>query len=87
MKIRHSLVLATVMALAMLAAAQADPAKPMRIRLSFGAADKLKIHDVTPTYPKEARESSSTGRSAACHNRCQWQGHQPEATARRSNID
>ena len=31
-------------------------AKPMRIRLSFGAADKLKIHDVTPTYPKEARE-------------------------------
>jgi len=48
--------------LAALAAAQTEPAKqPLRLRVSSGVAEGLKRHDVTPRYPREAREKGIQG--------------------------
>ena len=38
-----------------------EPPKPTRLRVSSGVAEKLKTHDVTPTYPVEAREQRIQG--------------------------
>ena len=44
------------------AQAQTEPAtKPMRLRVSSGVAEGLKTHDVTPKYPREAREKGIQG--------------------------
>ena len=46
----------------MMAAAQADQAaKASRLRVSSGWAEDHKIHDVAPTYPKEARKKQIQG--------------------------
>lgn len=45
-----------------LALAQTDPTvKTTRLRVSSGVAESLKIHDVQPRYPKEAREKGIQG--------------------------
>jgi TonB family protein len=38
-----------------------QPPKPMRLRVSTGVAEGLKIHDVTPRYPAEARQQRIQG--------------------------
>jgi TonB family protein len=38
-----------------------QPPKPMRLRVSAGVAEGLKIHDVTPRYPVEARQQRIQG--------------------------
>lgn len=45
-----------------LAQTQTDqPAKPLRVRISQGLANKNKIHNVQPKYPIEARENGIEG--------------------------
>ncbi len=68
MTIRRFLGLAMLVALAGLAAAQTvppaqtdQPAKPTRLRISTGAAKGLKIHDVQPKYPQDARARGIEG--------------------------
>ncbi len=68
MTIRRFLGLAMLVALAGLAVAQTvppaqtdPPAKPMKVRVSRRLAEGLKIHDVPPKYPKEARERGIEG--------------------------
>jgi periplasmic protein TonB len=51
-----------LMALLTCAGAQTESAKkPVLIRVSSGVADKLKIHDEQPHYPREAREKGIQG--------------------------
>ena len=48
--------------LAVLAAAQTEPAKhPAKIKISSGVAQGLKTHTVNPTYPREARAKGIQG--------------------------
>src|ERR1041385_1036797 len=49
-----------LVALATFAVAQDKPA-PKHLRVSSGIADSLKIHDVTPHYPREAKEKGIQG--------------------------
>ena len=62
MTIRRFLGLALLVVLVGIGVAQTDqPAKPMKVRVSAGVAEGLKIHDVSPKYPKEARERGIDG--------------------------
>jgi protein TonB len=62
MRIRQFLIVVGLLGLLALAHAQTDPpAKPQRLRVSSGVAEGLKTHDVTPRYPKEAREKGIQG--------------------------
>ena len=62
MTIRQFLVLAGFLGLVASTQAQTDPAaKPKNLRVSSGVAEGLKTHDVTPKYPKEAREKGIQG--------------------------
>ena len=50
--------------LGLLVSAQAQTytvAKPKKLRVSSGVAEGLKTHDVTPKYPREAREKGIQG--------------------------
>jgi TonB family protein len=38
-----------------------QPPKPMRLRVSTGVAEGLKTHNVTPSYPVEARQQRIEG--------------------------
>jgi len=50
------------MLLATVTIAQTDlTAKPKRLRVSSGVADRLKIHDVQPHYPREAQKQGIQG--------------------------
>jgi protein TonB len=56
------LAVVALLALAALALAQPDPApKPTLLRVSSGVAERLKIHDEQPQYPREAREKGIQG--------------------------
>jgi protein TonB len=60
-KIRLLLALACL-GMAVLAAAQTEPAKqPVRLRVSSGVAEGLRTHSVNPKYPREAREKGIQG--------------------------
>lgn len=62
MTFRQFLVLVGFLGLLASAQAQTDPAaKPKKLRVSSGVAAGLKTHDVTPKYPKEAREKGIQG--------------------------
>src|ERR1700681_2425953 len=62
MRIRQFLTMVGFLGLLALAHAQTDPAaKPRRLRVSSGVAEKLKIHDVQPKYPREAQEKGIQG--------------------------
>jgi periplasmic protein TonB len=62
MAIRHFLVLAGLAGLFVSAQAQTEPTvKPVRLRVSSGVAEGLKIHHVDPEYPKEARDKGIQG--------------------------
>jgi len=62
MKIKQFLALAGFLSLLVCAQAQTDPAaKPKKLRVSSGVAEGLKTHDVTPKYPREAREQGIQG--------------------------
>ena len=61
MRIRQGWVWAALAAVSVTASAQTDAAKPLHIRVSSGVADGLKIHDVAPKYPKEAKEKHIQG--------------------------
>ena len=59
---RQFLVLVGLLGLLVSARAQTDTtAKPKKLRISSGVAAGLKTHDVTPKYPKEAREKGIQG--------------------------
>jgi len=47
--------------LAVFAAAQTEPATPKRLRISSRVAEGLKIYNVDPTYPREARDKGIQG--------------------------
>jgi periplasmic protein TonB len=61
MKTLRVFAFAALLGLGILAAAQTDPSKPMRLRISSGLAEKMKIHDVQPGYPMTAREHGIEG--------------------------
>jgi protein TonB len=62
MTIRQFPAFLAFLGLGVLAAAQTDPAtKPQHLRVSSGVAQGLKTHDVTPKYPREAREKGIYG--------------------------
>jgi len=68
MTISRFLALAILVVLAGLAVAQTappaqtdPPAKPMKLRVSSRVAEEMKIHDVQPKYPREARERGIEG--------------------------
>jgi periplasmic protein TonB len=62
MVIRHVLAVVVFLGLALLAAAQVTTvAKPKKLRVSSGVAEGLKIHDVKPKYPREAKEKGIQG--------------------------
>jgi protein TonB len=62
MAIKQFLALLACMCFAAVALAQTEqPAKSTRLRVSSGVAEGLKIHDVQPKYPREAREKGIEG--------------------------
>ena len=62
MVIRHFLVLGTLLGLLVPAQAQTEQkTPPARLRVSSGVAEGLKIHNVTPKYPREALEKGLEG--------------------------
>jgi protein TonB len=59
---RQFLVLLGFLGVLVSARAQTDTvAKPKKLRISSGVAAGLKMHDVAPKYPKEAREKGIQG--------------------------
>lgn len=62
MAIKQFLALAGFLSLLVCAQAQTDPAaRPIKLRVSSGVAEGLKIHDVKPVYPWQARERRIQG--------------------------
>ena len=62
MPIRQFLTVMACMCFAAVALAQTDEAaKPIRLRVSSGVAEGLKIHNAQPEYPREAREKGIAG--------------------------
>jgi protein TonB len=62
MAIKQFLALMACMCFAAVALAQTEqPKKPMRLRVSSGVAEKMKVHNVQPKYPREAREKGIEG--------------------------
>jgi protein TonB len=58
----YSLLFATLMSLAIMAAGQTEQTgQPTRLRVSSGTAEGLKIHDVSPEYPRKAKENHIQG--------------------------
>lgn len=57
---RQFVVVLAYLGLAVLAMAQ-TAATPQRLRVSSGVAEGLKTHDVTPKYPREARDKGIQG--------------------------
>ena len=54
-------------------------AEPKKLRVSSGVAEGLKIHNVSPEYPKIARESHITG-DVVLHAIIDWEGQIAELT-------
>ena len=61
MPITRFLAFPALVVLAALAVAQDNPPSKPHLRVSSGVADGLKIHDVPPDYPREAREKGIQG--------------------------
>ena len=61
MAIKQFLALTACMCFAAGALAQTEQPKQHRLRVSSGVAEGLKIHDVQPKYPREAREKGIEG--------------------------
>jgi hypothetical protein len=62
MPIRQFLTVMACMCFAAEALAQTDEAaKPIRLRVSAGVAEGLKIHNAQPEYPREARKKGIAG--------------------------
>jgi outer membrane biosynthesis protein TonB len=61
MKSLRLLAITAISGLGVLASAQGDQSKPMRVRISTGVAEKLKIHDQQPRYPEEALRKGIEG--------------------------
>jgi periplasmic protein TonB len=62
MVIQRFLAMLAFLALVTWAGAQTESAKkPVLIRVSSGVAERLKIHDQQPHYPREAREKGIQG--------------------------
>lgn len=59
---KQFVVVLACLGLAVLAAAQTEPAKhPVKLRVSSGVAEGLKTHTVNPKYPREARDKGIQG--------------------------
>jgi protein TonB len=61
MRHRQFVVVLAYLGLAVLAAAQTEPAKQPDLRISSGVAQGLKTHDVSPIYPPAARNAGIYG--------------------------
>ena len=58
---RQFVVALAYLGLAVLAAAQTADTKKLKLRVSSGVAEGLKIHTVNPKYPREARDKGIQG--------------------------